>query len=329
MPTPTPTPTPQPAQTHAPQAWLGRTLRSIGSQLGISSVPRAELRRRYSQAASRFIALMGADVHYTDAGCGEVLVMVHGFASSLQTWDALATDLRRSYRVICLDLPPFGVTGPLFDEQGRTLTIDTPVYRRFFDAFMDALGIERATLLGNSLGGMIAWDYAARHPRRIDKLVLIDAAGFPMKLPLYIALFKRRLVRWSSPWLLPEPVIRSAVRSVYGDSSKIDEPTFRRYIDFFHGHGTREAIGKMVPTFDFDAIERGGLLRLQQSTLILWGEEDSWIPLRHAQEFGRAIPHARLITYPGLGHVPMEENPVRVAADIREFLETEARPDEE
>ena len=304
--------------------------RALGARLGIGSISRAELRQRYRQKASRFVELQGAQVHYTDAGSGPIIVMVHGFASSLQTWDALARDLRRGgperpdYRVICVDLPPFGVTGPLSEPRGQPITLDTPAYRHFFDAFMDALGIGRATLIGNSLGGMIAWDYAARHPRRVDALVLIDAAGFPMKLPIYIALFKRRMVRWSAPWLLPEAVIRSAVRSVYGDPRTIDEPTFRRYIDIFHAEGTRAAIGLMVPHFDFDAIDRSGLGRLRQPTLILWGERDGWIPLAHARLFAAAIAHARVITYPGLGHVPMEESPERVALDIRAFLDDAA-----
>ena len=94
--------------------------RSLAARLGITSVPRDTLRRRYTQPGSKFISIMGTDVHYVDEGSGERLVMNHGFASSLHTWDRVAAELARSYRVIRLDLPPFGVTGPLRTSRARS-----------------------------------------------------------------------------------------------------------------------------------------------------------------------------------------------------------------
>src|ERR1700744_286486 len=134
--------------------------RSLAARLGITSVPRAELQRRYTLAGSKFVEIMGADVHYVDEGSGNTIVMIHGFASSLHTWNRVADELRREYRVIRLDLPPFGVTGPLRSGSGEIETMNLSTYRRFIDTFLQALGISRATFIGNSLGGLIAWDYA-------------------------------------------------------------------------------------------------------------------------------------------------------------------------
>jgi pimeloyl-ACP methyl ester carboxylesterase len=296
--------------------------RSLAARLGITSVPRDELRRRYTQSGSRFVKIMGADVHYVDEGSGELIVMIHGFASSLHTWNRVADELRREYRVIRLDLPPFGVTGPLRSGSGEIETMNLPTYRRFIDTFLQALGISRATFIGNSLGGLIAWDYAVRHREAVERLVLIDSAGFPMKLPIYIALFNSALVRVSSPWLLPEVIVKSAVRNVYGDPRKIDAVTLRRYVEFFHGEDTRTAIGKMVPTLDFKDVDTDVLKTLDVPTLVLWGAKDRWIPTAHAAEFASRIPGAKSVMYPGLGHIPMEEAPERVMADLRAFLGT-------
>jgi pimeloyl-ACP methyl ester carboxylesterase len=296
--------------------------RSLAARLGITSVPRDELRRRYTQSGSRFVKIMGADVHYVDEGSGQLIVMIHGFASSLHTWNRVADELRREYRVIRLDLPPFGVTGPLRSGSGEIETMNLPTYRRFIDTFLQALGISRATFIGNSLGGLIAWDYAVRHREAVERLVLIDSAGFPMKLPIYIALFNSALVRVSSPWLLPEVIVKSAVRNVYGDPRKIDAVTLRRYVEFFHGEDTRTAIGKMVPTLDFKDVDTDVLKTLDVPALVLWGAKDRWIPTAHAAEFASRIPGAKSVMYPGLGHIPMEEAPERVMADLRAFLGT-------
>jgi pimeloyl-ACP methyl ester carboxylesterase len=294
--------------------------RSLAARLGITSVPRARLRERYTQHGSKFIDLMGAQVHYIDEGRGDTLVMIHGFASSLHTWDAVAADLARDYRVIRFDLPPFGVTGPLRTPDGAIATMDLPTCRRFVDTLIDALGIARATFIGNSLGGLLSWDYALRHRDAVERLVLIDSAGFPMKLPVYIGLFNSALVRASAPWWLPEPIIRSAVRNVYGDPRKLAPAVLRRYVEFFHGEGARTAIGKMVPTLDFAQLDTGALQTLDVPTLVLWGERDRWIPPAHAHEFARRIPGAQSVMYAGLGHIPMEEAPQRVLADLRAFL---------
>jgi pimeloyl-ACP methyl ester carboxylesterase len=298
--------------------------RSIAARLGITSVARADLRRRYTQHGSKFVKIMGADVHYVDEGQGDTIVMIHGFASSLHTWNRVADELKQRYRVIRLDLPPFGVTGPLRSSSGEIETMNLPAYRRFIDTFLQALDISRAIFIGNSLGGLISWDYAIRHRDAVDKLVLIDSAGFPMKLPIYIGLFNSALVRMSSPWWLPEAIIKSAVRNVYGDPRKIDPLTLRRYVEFFHGEGTRAAIGKMVPTLDFNEVDTNVLTTLEVPTLVLWGAKDRWIPTAHAGEFASRIPGAKSVMYAGLGHVPMEEAPERVMTDLRAFLSASA-----
>jgi len=306
------------------QAPPGRFTRWFGQgRVGLTSLSRDTLARRYALPTSRWVQVMGALVHYTEEGVpeGEPLVLIHGFGASLHTWEGLMPMLRQRYRVIRLDIPPFGLTGPLRDARGRVVTMDVDVYRSFIDSFLLAVGISRATLIGNSLGGLIAWDLAARRPALVDRLVLIDAAGFPMKLPIYIGLFRHAVVRWSAPWMLPEAIIRAATRDVYGDARRVPESTFRRYVDFFYAAGSREAVGRMVPRLDFDALDTERLRGVQAPTLVLWGERDRWIPPAHAAAFAARLPVVSLHRYAGLGHVPMEEDPQRVAADLLPFLD--------
>lgn len=296
--------------------------RSLAARLGITSIPREELVRRHALPASRFVTIAGNTIHYVDEGHGEPIVLLHGFGASLHTWNGIAAELAGERRVIRVDLPPFGITGPLRSASGALETMDVDAYRRFIDEFVGTLGLARASFVGSSLGGLIAWDYALRHRGAVDKLVLIDAAGFPMKLPFYVGLFKNPFVRVSASWLMPETIVKNAVRDVYGDKRKLDAVTLARYVDFFHGDDTRAAIVKMVPTLDFDALPTDALATLDLPTLVLWGGKDRWIPPAHCEQFAQRIPRARSIVYPELGHIPMEEAPQRVLPDLHAFLST-------
>jgi pimeloyl-ACP methyl ester carboxylesterase len=113
---------------------------------------------------------------------------------------------------------------------------------------------------------------------------------------------------------------------VYGDASRVPEATFRRYVDFFYAEGSREAIGRMVPKLDFADLATDLLAGVRAPTLVLWGERDRWIPPAHADAFLARLPNATLRRYAGLGHIPMEEDPHRVAADLLPFLDAAGAP---
>lgn len=317
---------PREAALQSPPGWFTRWFGQ--GRIGLFGVSQQALARRYALPQSRWATVAlpdcaGARFHYTDEGVadGEPLVLIHGFGASLHTWEGLMPALRRHYRVLRFDLPPFGLSGPLRDVQGRIVTMDVDRYRAVIDGFLAAVGIARATFVGSSLGGLIAWDLAVRAPARVQRLVLIGAAGFPMKLPVWIDLFRHASVRWSAPWMLPEAIVRAATRDVYGDASRISEATFRRYVDLFHAAGVREAVGRMVPKLDFDTLPTEGLRGVRAPTLVMWGERDRWIPPAHADAFVQRIAGARLRRYAGLGHIPMEEDPRPVAADLLSFLQ--------
>ncbi len=278
---------------------------------------RAALEAQYAQPPSQFIEVLGLRLHVRDTGPpgdAPALIMLHGFASSLQTWDAWSAALDSRYRMIRLDVPGFGLTGP--DPTGdysdeRAIAV--------IAALMDRFGLARATLVGNSMGGNIAWRFAAAHPDRVDRLVLVSPAGYrppgetgkpPTGLPFTI-----RMMRY----VLPTPVLRMNMQASYADPAKLTPALVARYRDMLLVPGDRDAIlSRMLQTTWPDPVP---LLRtIQAPTLLIWGDADRLIPVANAQDYLAALPHATLAVLPGQGHVPQEEAPAVSLAPLRDFL---------
>ncbi|CAM2145277.1 Pimeloyl-ACP methyl ester carboxylesterase [Pararobbsia alpina] len=299
-------------------------------ELGLREIPRDEIERRYRYPQSGWLNFRHGRLHYVNeceaASPSHTVVLLHGFSASVHTWDGVSALLRQSCRFIRLDLPPFGLTGALPSVEGRAQRVDLEVLREALDTVLDALALERVTVVGNSLGGLLAWDLAVRRPTVVERLVLVDAAGFPMHLPAAIKLLDNPVARWLSPRLQPAAAIRAAVRDCYGDASRVTTATYRRYTDLTFAAGTRAAIVSMVPGLDLSAIDTRPLSALQVPTLVLWGAKDRWIPPSHGRQFAKAIPGARLVMFETLGHIPMEEDPASVAQALLAFLNEPTLP---
>lgn len=282
-------------------------------------IPVEKLMDEYAGESSRFVQIDGMNVHYRDEGSGDPVVLVHGVLSSLHTWDGWAEELKRERRVIRLDLPSFGLTGPGPESQKGL-----DYYVEFMSKFLDALGIERASMAGNSLGGAITWAFAARYPERVDRIVLLNAGGF-LTDDDRISLFKlagspllKPLVRYCTPRYL----VGLFVRQVYGDTSRLDPDTITRYYHLLRREGNRDVLVSFGKTAAFPPVSevKAALASIEVPALIVWGDKDSWIPVEHAYLFHEAMPQSELIIYPGAGHIPMEEIPSETVADVIDFL---------
>lgn len=278
--------------------------------------PRAELDRKYLAAPSDLLDVAGLRLHVRDSGPKDApaLVLLHGFASSLHTWEPWARILEADHRVVRLDLPGAGLTGP--DPKGdySQKRMEAVVL-----ALMDRLGLQRATLVGNSMGGRVAWAFAAAHPKRVDKLVLISPDGFASPGRAYGQRFEAPAMLKIMTRVLPRAFVRPQLASAYGDPERLTDATFERYYDLLLAPGARAAmIATMEQTVIFDPAP--ALARIKAPTLLLWGERDALIQFSNAADYLKALPAARLVSFPTLGHVPFEEAPQDTIGALRSFL---------
>ena len=278
--------------------------------------PRADLEAKYAGPPSEFLPVEGLRLHVRDTGprTAPVVIMLHGLGSSLHTWEPWATGLSSRYRVIRYDLPGFGLTGA--DPTGDYSDARSAVV---LGALMDALSVTKAALIGNSMGGKLAWQFAAEHPDRVSKLVLISPDGFaspgfeydkPAKVPAVARLL---------PYTLPTWMLRMNLTPAYGDKSRLTDNVVARYRDLMLAPGVRRALLARTAQVLLQHPEPM-LRRIEAPTLLVWGEKDRLIPISNAQDYLKVVPHCRLVPFPNLGHVPQEEDPAQSLPPVEAFL---------
>jgi pimeloyl-ACP methyl ester carboxylesterase len=256
-------------------------------------------------------------LHLRDTGPREAsaVLLIHGFATSLHTWEAVAQGLEGGHRVIRVDLPGFGLTGA--DPSGDYT--DARAHAILL-ALLDRLGVARPDVVGSSMGGRIAWGLAAAHPGRVRRLVLLAPDGFASPGRPYDAQPRKPLIAYVLPYVLPERMLRGMLRNTYGDPTRMTEDAVTRTRDMLLAPGVRQAILDRMATDRLTPPEPR-LRRIAAPTLLLWGELDRAIPVGHAADYLRELRDARLVTMPGIGHVPMEEAPEATVAALRSFLD--------
>ena len=278
--------------------------------------PAAEVEARWARPPSKFVEVDGLRVHYRDRGGGPAVVLLHGSNSSLFTWEGWAGELARDHRVVTLDLPGHGLTGP---DPRQRYTAAKMV--DFVDRFAGALGLARFVIGGNSMGGGVAWRYALLHPDKVERLILVDALGQPREepLPFALLLFSTKGLGHVARWISPRFLVARSVRDVYGDPGRVSEALIDLYDDMLLRASNREATRRRLSSDDEDGLlARFGELRVP--TLILWGSRDQWILPKYGARFSAGIAGSQLVMLAGLGHLPMEEDPARSVAPVRAFL---------
>lgn len=274
-----------------------------------------DLKKKYANENSKFVDIEGVQVHYRDEGKGEVILLLHGTAASLHTWDVWTETLKKDFRVIRLDLPAFGLTGP---NQKHDYTLN--YYLNFLNQFLKKLKIDSCNIAGNSLGGHLSWEYALKYPTQIKKMILIDPAGYPTarKIPWVFRLAQTPVVNQIVRNITPKFLFKNNLLQVYADDSKITEDLVNRYYELGLRTGNRDAFIARANTKPETNYKQ--LPQIKTPTLIQWGKEDSWIPVTLAQNFKNDMPNAQVRIYENAGHVPMEEISEITVKDARLFL---------
>lgn len=285
-------------------------------------LPWAQLESRYAGPASRYMDLPnGVRVHYRDEGnpAGRAVVLIHGFAASLHAWEPWVARLSPDYRIISLDLAGHGLTrtpaGYRISTEGQVAVVE---------AVTRKLGVERFVLGGNSMGGAVAWSYALAHPARLQGLVLVDAAGWPTEgrregSPLVFKLLANPVGRAALKSIDLRSMAEKGLKQAYLDQTLVTDALVDRYADLALAPGRRELIltSQSQPR---QPVTQATFAKIATPTLVMTGEQDKVIPAASSRGLAGAIPGAKLITYPGVGHVPMEQIPDRSARDLKAFL---------
>lgn len=280
----------------------------------------AQLTPRWASAPSQFMKHDGLDVHLRDEGPRDdplPIMLLHGTSASLHTWQPWVNELARSRRIITMDLPGFGLTGPRADAD-----YSIGMYVRFVAGLLDALRVRQVVLGGNSLGGEIAWNVVLSHPDRVKRLILVDSAGFPLNpesIPIGFRIARIPGLNRLMTHLLPRPMVEASVRNVYGDPSRVTPELVDRYFELTLRAGNRAALVSRLRIMRF--VDPGpALASLRVPTLIIWGGRDRLIPAEHGRLFAGAIAGSRLVVFDGLGHVPHEEGAAETLAAVRAFI---------
>ncbi len=298
-------------------------LSALSLWLWTPDLPRTQLEQRYLAAESDMVEVGVWRLHVRDSGTPSAhpaappVLMLHGFGSSLHTWDAWAEELAPRHRVIRVDLPGSGLSLPdpannYSDARALELLV----------TLLDQLGVERASVIGHSMGGRIAWTFAAHHPARMHKLVLVAPDGFAsprfdygqaVDVPATLTLMR---------YVLPRSVLKMNLKAAYARPETLSEEQLSRYHDLIRAPGAREAmLARLRQTV---LVPPQPLLRqIQAPTLLLWGELDGMIPIANATDYLQAIPGSRLARLRDVGHVPQEEATQSTLLLLQEFLRDE------
>jgi pimeloyl-ACP methyl ester carboxylesterase len=280
---------------------------------------------RWAPPPSDFIQVKGQPVHLRDQGPradAAPIVLLHGTAASLHTWEGWVQVLAKERRVITLDLPGFGLTGP-FSGQYTADDYRGDALARFVIDVLDHLGVPRFAIGGNSLGGEVAWRVATLAPERVQRLILVDSAGTafePEAAPLGFVLARIPGVRRIPEHLLPRALVAQGVMSVYGEPSRVSPDLVDRCYELLLREGNRRALGLRMQQLERDVDHSARLRSLKLPTLILWGGRDRLIPVAQASVFQQLIQGSELKVFDDLGHVPQEEDAARTVAAVQVWL---------
>jgi 2-hydroxy-6-oxonona-2,4-dienedioate hydrolase len=260
------------------------------------------------QYESKFVSVYGAKMHYIEAGSGPTLVLVHGLADDTAVWQETIAPLAKTHRVIVPDLIGWGKSDkPLLSYRIAT-------FSDFLDRFLQQLKVEKAAVVGNSMGGWVVADFVLRYPARVEKLVIVCGVGFAsseqqMGAPLEVLKMSSR------------DEIRRFLAPAFADKKFVSE----EMVDFLIEQRVRNGDGYTISKF-IESMKRkedvvdGKLGKIKVPTLVVWGRQDLLTPLAIGQRFQREIPGAKLQIIENCGHMPQQECPAKFVDTVTPFL---------
>jgi len=263
---------------------------------------------------AQYRTIDGTRLRMIDTGNGTPVVFIHGFGASMYGWRyQLPVVVAAGYRVVVIDNRGFGSS----DKPAHGYT--NAAYAHLVVSLLDSLGIASAVLVGHSMGGAIAAEVALAHPDRVRGMVLIDAAGYGIRLPGVLKVARWPFVGAIATSLRSRWVSRRILRSTFADPSKVTEADVDQYYAPVPDPAYGRALRGVLREFRFDSLG-GRLAGVQAPTLILWGDLDRWIPLRDGSKFARELQRSELALLSHSGHDAPEESANQVNRYLLAYL---------
>lgn len=279
-----------------------RNILAAATLLIINSLASAQTQP--SAPPEKTAAVYGQNIRYIEAGQGPAVILLHGLGSVKEIWAANIAALSTKHHVYALDQIGFGHSDkPLLEYKIAT-------FADFLRGFMESQNLIKATLVGNSLGGWIAIDFAARHPEMVDKLVLVDSAGLPWGKPPAADL---------NPASLAD--MRTLLESLFYDKKMVTEQFVLQAFTNHMRNNDGYTIQRTLAGFAQNQFEDATLSSIHAPTLVVWGREDELIAVSSGEKLRDGIPQARLAVFEKCGHVPQLEKPAEFNQALIEFLE--------
>lgn len=287
--------------------------------MGVKSIPVQTLEAEFQNENSRYIDIDGLRVHYRDEGTGPVLLLIHNELGSLQSWDGWVKELGGKYRIVRMDLPGFGLTGPAsLQDYGRSATVN------FLSRFIDELDLHNINLVGASYGGFTAWNYALDNPDNVSKLILIAPIGYTQKLPAVVQFFAMPGMETASNIAVPKPIVKQTLEQGFGSKKRLTKDIVNRYHHLLLREGNRTSAArffKVLKEHSENEYLGVGIKDISVPTFIMWGEQDRWTPIEYLDLWMEDVPDAEFMRYPSVGHYPHEEIPRISAQDADLFIQ--------
>lgn len=290
-------------------------------------VPAVELEAQYGVQPSQYIVLpSGARAHVRDQGSRDapILVLIHGSNAALFTWEPWVTRLQSDFRLISMDMPGHGLTGPTpaGDYSQKAMAA-------FTIEVLDQLGVGQFAIAGNSMGAGVATRVALDYPARVTHLIQVDGGGIPSKLPrdpgLGFRIARLPVINQVMRWISPRSIFEGGLKTAIYDDALVTPAMVDMYWRLNRREGTRAASLKRFGQTG-DTYNAENMAKIAIPTLILWGDKDTLIPPDSGEAARDAIKGSQLVIYKDIGHIPMEETPDASAADVKAFLKGEPIP---
>lgn len=278
----------------------------------------SEVDARYRTEQSHFLELSdGSRIHYLEAGSPDAptLLLVHGSFDSAFTWERIMPALAADFHVIAPDLPAHGLTG--------TTPLDAYAMSDMVNAvhgLVSALGLSRFRLVGSSMGGLTAWLYTLTHPEHVERLVLIDSAGYRNDNAPLVDHEPGPVMRWLYRHGNPTVLVRRGFDRAVADPAAVSDAYVTRSVDFLRRASSRDAQAKRNRIRNTEQQPTERIAEIRVPTLVVWGNDDALLPVSAAHLFHAALPDSELKIYTGVGHMPQLEVPELLAKDLRDFL---------